>query len=148
MIVASAAVLMLLAFGAAAPEPRDSGAESRSVAVRQQIVIRVSRGVRPAPPAGASLIRWKELRGPRCVPAGAIAGATMLGPNSVDLVLRDNRRVRAVLERRCPALDYYYGFYVDATEDGQVCAERDFVRSRIGGECQIDEFRSLRAVRP
>lgn len=143
-----AAALMLFAFAAAADESRRPAPEPGTVTVRQQIIVRVSRGARPAPPPGASLIRWQESRGPRCVPVGAIAGATMLGPNSVDLVLRDNRRVRAKLEQRCPALDYYYGFYVEPNADGQVCAERDFVRSRIGGECRIDEFRRLRPIRP
>ena len=71
-------------------------------------------------------------------------GATLLGQDSVDLILRDSSRIRAHLERRCPALDYYYGFYVSATPDGMICADRDSIRSRVGGECQIDQFRSLR----
>ena len=118
-----------------------------SVTVRQQFIIRVQRGPRLATPAGASPISWRESRGPRCVAASRIAGATLLGQNSVDLVLRDNSRVRARLEQSCPALDYYYGFYVNATEDGRICADRDVIRSRVGGQCQIDEFKLLSAER-
>ena len=77
-----------------------------------------------------------------------LIGATLLSQNSVDLILRDNSRVRARLQRTCPALDYYRGFYINATEDGRICADRDSIHSRAGGECQIDSFRALTAERP
>lgn len=150
MILVGAAALFLLAFGGGGSDkqPRPRPPQGASITVRQQIIIRVPSGVRRVTPAGASLIRWNESRGPRCVAAGRIVGATLLSQNSVDLIFRDNSRVRARLERRCPALDYYRGFYVNATEDGQICADRDSIRSRTGGECQIDQFRVLRAARP
>ena len=53
----------------------------------------------------------------------------------------------SALERRCPALDYYNGFYMSATPDGLICADRDSIRARTGGECRIDSFRTLRAAR-
>lgn len=148
MMLATAVALMLFGWGASTAEPRPDSVGERSVRVRQQIIIRVARGPSPRAPAGGSLLRWKEGGKVTCVEAERIAGATMLGPKSFDLVLQDNRRVRAKMGRRCPALDYYYGFYVPGTEDGRICADRDFVRSRMGGECQIDEFRALRPVRP
>jgi len=147
MIVAGAAALLLLVFGGgqSARQPRPQA----GVAVRHQIIIQVPRGrARQVATAGASLIRWRESDGPRCVPANAIIGATLLGQNSVDLIMRDSSRLRARLESRCPALDYYRGFYVNATEDGRICADRDSIRSRAGGECQIDTFRTLRPERP
>ena len=147
MILAAAAAWLLFSFGGTA-EQQSGESGGSAVTVRQQLIIRVQRGTRPNPPAGASLIEWRESRGPRCVPAARIAGATLLGQNSVDLILRDHSRIRARLERRCPALDYYYGFYVNATEDGQICADRDFIRSRVGGQCQIDSFLALTPVRP
>ncbi len=146
MIMTGAAALLLLAIHGASAESRAEKTRFAQVTVRQQIIIRVPRGARQVVPTGASLIHWREEDGPRCVSAESILGATMLGPNSVDLVMRDNSRVRAELENRCPALDYYYGFYVDATEDGRICAGRDFIRSRVGGECRIDEFHALRPV--
>ena len=143
MILAGAAALLAYAFaGADAQAP-----ERPSVTVRQQFIIRVQRGPRMAVPRGAAPIEWQESRGPRCVSASRIAGATLIGQDSVDLILRDNSRVRARLERRCPALDYYYGFYVNATADGQICEDRDVIRSRVGGQCQIDQFRALTPVR-
>ena len=141
--------MMLLAFAGGDDRARSQPPQLRgSVMVRQQIIIRVPAGVRRVAPAGASLIQWHERRGPRCIAASRIVGASLLGQNSVDLILRDNSRIRARLEQSCPALDYYYGFYVNATEDGNICADRDVIRSRAGGACQIDQFRMLTPARP
>lgn len=147
MILAQAAALVMLVLGTAGDAPPARGVQYARVTVRQQIIVRVpQRG--PAQPAGASLVQWREGRGPRCVPARAVIGASALGRNSVDLVLRDRSRVRVRLESNCPGLDFYRGFYVSGTEDGMICADRDALRSRMGGQCEIDQFRSLTAVRP
>ena len=145
MILTGAAALLLLAFGSSQERPR--APQPGAVTVRHHLIIRVTRGVSRAAPAGASPMNWREGRGPRCVSTQQIVGATLLGQDSVDLILRDSSRIRAHLQRRCPALDYYYGFYVSATPDGMICADRDSIRSRVGGECQIDQFRSLRPAR-
>lgn len=113
------------------------------VTMRQQIIVRVPARPRASRPAGRP-IEWKEGKGPKCVSARSIAGATLLGRNSVDLIFRDNSRVRAKLEKSCPALDYYHGFYISPNSDGMICADRDAIRSRMGGECEIERFRSLR----
>lgn len=113
--------------------------------VRQQIIVRMPVGRRGARAPNA--VEWKEGKRIECVSVKAIAGATLLGRNSVDLVLRDNSRIRAKLERSCPALDYYHGFYISPGADGKICADRDSIRSRVGGACEIDAFRALRAVR-
>jgi len=145
MILAGAAALLLLAWGGGQSGPRPPA--EAGLSVRHQIIVRVSRGGPAAAPAGAAPVRWRESRGPRCVAARQVLGATLLGQDSVDLVLRDNRRLRARLERRCPALDYYRGFYIQMAEDGRICADRDSIRSRAGGECRIDQFRALTAER-
>lgn len=141
-----AGVLALLLVGMIAPAPEaapDSDqTEYAQLIVRKQIVIRSIR-LRPVAP-GPESSEWKEGKGPKCVPAHAIAGASLLGQDSVDLILRNRSRIRAELESACPALDYYYGFYILPGPDGLVCADRDAVRSRMGGECAIDRFRSLR----
>jgi hypothetical protein len=149
MIPAGAAALLLLAFTGDEERRRPAPQPPGFINVRhQQIIIRVQGGVRPIAPAGGSLIQWREGRGPRCVSAGRVIGAARLAQNGFDLVLRDNSRIRARLERRCPALDYYRGFYINATEDGRICADRDSIRSRAGGECQIEQFHSLHPTRP
>jgi hypothetical protein len=146
LIIAGIAAWFLFAF--TSEEPPRAPAETGGSVFRQQIMIRFPRGQRGAVQASSTMTQWRESRGPRCLSASRIVGATLLGQDSVDLILRDNRRVRARLESRCPALDFYRGFYVNATEDGQICADRDMLRSRAGGQCQIDQFRMLTALSP
>ncbi len=64
------------------------------------------------------------------------------GPDSVDILLRNRQRIRAKLDNDCEGLDFYGGLYLQ-TEDGQLCAKRDVIRSRMGGTCRIDKFRML-----
>src|SRR3546814_21127398 len=89
------------------------------MSIRRQIIIRVPVRVRKAAP-DAPKVEWTESRGPDCVEAKSIAGAALLGQNSVDLLLRDSSRIRAKLENSCPALDYYYGFYISPHADGRI----------------------------
>jgi hypothetical protein len=78
---------------------------------------------------------------------GDIVGGALVSQDSFDLLLRDRTRVRAKLDKSCPALDYYYGFYIRQTADGKICADRDSIRSRMGGQCEIDRFRTLKAAK-
>jgi hypothetical protein len=143
MILAGATALLMLIFGGG-QERRPAPPAQGTISVRhQQIIVRVPSGARQLTPAGASLIQWRESRGPRCVSASRLVGATLLREDSVDLILRDNSRIRARLQSSCPALDYYRGFYINATDDGRICADRDAIRSRAGGECEIEEFSLL-----
>ena len=149
MIDWSAAALLLATLGSAPAEPSPADPiQFAQVVIREQILVRVPMRLRQAQERAPSPVEWKEGRGPKCLSMRSLAGATLLGPNSVDLILNDRSRVRARLEKSCPALDYYYGFYIRPNADGQICAERDVIRSRMGGQCQIDQFRSLTAVRP
>lgn len=141
---ALAAAGLLLAAGGAAPAAPDQYAQ---LVVREQIMVRLT----PALPGPSGLqpatIEWKEKKGPKCVPARQVVAASMAGPSSVDLILRDRTRLRAKLDTSCPALDYYYGFYVTPSADGMICADRDAIRSRMGGQCGIDRFKTLRLTR-
>jgi hypothetical protein len=146
---AAATALPLVAAASAAEPSADRTPPADQYAqlvVNERIMIRTMR-LRESLPADPPQTKWKESHGPKCVPVRSIAGAALIGQNSVDLILRDNRRVRARLERSCPALDYYYGFYITPNPDGQVCADRDVIRSRMGGACQIDKFRSLKVAK-
>ena len=165
MIRAGLAALLTLAFGGdgavdgAGKDKQPARPQiSGTITFHQQIIIvRTPAPARPGNAAAASSsagaaadssrIRWEEHRGPRCVAWSQIAGSGLIGQNSVDLVFRDATRIRAQLERHCPALDYYSGFYLAATPDGLICADRDSIRARTGGQCQIDGFLTLRAAR-
>ncbi len=146
MLKWGAGALLLLVAGAGEPPPAGPGAAPAQYAqllVREQIVVRV-RGRQASGEAAPA--RWKESKGPKCVSAKGILAAALTSQDSVDLIMRDKRRIRARLESRCPALDYYYGFYITPNSDGMICEDRDRIRSRVGGQCGIDRFRSLEAV--
>lgn len=143
MIARGAGLLLALTAGSW-PAEAEGPVQLAQVTVRQQIIVRVPMRPRPGPVGPP--VEWKEGKGPKCVPARDIAGATMLTRDSVDLVLRDNSRVRARLETSCPALDYYHGFYINPAADGRICADRDTIRSRMGGTCQIENFKALTPV--
>jgi hypothetical protein len=146
---AAALLALVLAVSASAPVAwAQTQAQTRNaqLTIREQLIIRVP--VRsPQMTPSAAMFRWKEHRGPRCLPLRAIAAAAHVEPKSVDFILRDRRRVRARLDKRCPDLDRRYGFYITPNSDGQLCVERDTIRTRIGGQCDIERFRSLEAVR-
>jgi hypothetical protein len=144
MILWSVAALLWLAGGSAGGEDPPRPMQLAQLVVREQIVVRISP-MRPAAPAQSN-VAWKEGKKVRCVAARSLAGATLVSRDSVDFIMRDNSRVRARLAKSCPALDYYSGFYITPNEDGMVCADRDSVRSRMGGECEIERFRTLTAI--
>ena len=147
LLLATAPLLAALAAGVSA-SAADDEAQGLPAGVRiaqssitlRSMIVRVPVPRATAVPAPQ---RWRERRGPKCVPLAGIAGAQIVEEESVDLILRGGRRVRAELDRACPALDYYSGFYLRPTADGQVCADRDTVHARSGGACQIERFRLL-----
>lgn len=144
-VAVAAAMLAAPPVADAGPPPAGIGRIAMEVLqlTVQRIVIRVPR--RNQQTAASSNLDWRESAGPRCIPARQIAGAVPTASN-VDLIMRDNSRIRAHLGQRCAALDYYRGLYVDANRDGQLCAGRDEIRSRMGGQCGIVQFRALRPV--
>lgn len=117
----------------------------QSVTIQQQVIVRVPR--LPSGPTQATALKpatWTEgKKGPKCIALASLAGALITQPRSVDLVQLGGARVRAKIDKRCPALDYYSGFYLRPTPDGQICAGRDPVRTRAGRACEIDRFRTL-----
>ena len=122
--------------GVAGPSASDAPVVRRMI-VRDEILVYVPIALRRAP-----LIEWTERKGPRCLPAAAIAGASLAGPSAIDFVLRDRSRVRARLDSDCDGLDFYGSFYVEP-RGAKVCAKRDEIRSRVGGSCRIERFRTL-----
>jgi hypothetical protein len=115
--------------------------------IRQRVLIRV-----PRMPVARSLpvpkpVRWEEKKGPKCIPAAALAGAIVTARDRIDLVLRGGKRVRARLDDECRSLDFYSGFYLKPAADGMVCAGRDTFRARSGATCPIGRFRMLEQKR-
>ena len=100
----------------------------RRVVIHDEVILRIP--VRPQAVAGD---RMGGAKGPQMRRAGRIAGAMLSGPSSIDFVLRDRQRVRAIMDSECPALDFYGGFYLQP-DDESICAKRETIRSRVGGK--------------
>jgi hypothetical protein len=124
-------------FGLAQDPPSPQQQVVRRVVINEELVISIP--IRPRP---SQKVEWAEHKGPKCIPAERIAGAMLSGPSSIDFVLRDRSRVRAVMDDECPALDFYKGFYLQP-DDERICAKRETIRSRVGGTCRIERFRRL-----
>ena len=123
-------------FGMAGDPPPQPPAVRR-VWIRDELVISI-----PIRPRSPQRVDWIEKKGPKCIGTEQLAGAMWSGPSSIDFVLRDRSRVRAVMDDECPALDFYRGFYLQP-DDERICAKRETIRSRVGGTCRIERFRRL-----
>ncbi|WP_310475559.1 DUF6491 family protein [Sandarakinorhabdus sp.] len=73
----------------------------------------------------------------RCIAVNAVAGAQLYGDRAIELTMRGGRRWRLHLAQDCPALSFYQGFYYQQKKTGQICAGRDAIGARSGGECAI-----------
>jgi hypothetical protein len=111
----------------------------------QHVVIRIPRMPEPDRPPAPLMPppTWDEKGGPKCLASEDLVAATIPTSDSVDLLLRDGERMRAKLDKKCRALDFYTGFYVEGGRDGRVCARRDTIRTRSGDDCGIDKFKRL-----
>jgi hypothetical protein len=123
------------AANATAPPPQPI--QFAQVIFHSRVVVRIEAARVPA------ITNWVEKKGPHCINLSDVQGTAVIVANSVDIALRGADRMRMRFQRSCPGLDYYSGFYVVPNKDGKICAGRDVVRDRAGGECAIDKFRKL-----
>lgn len=141
-LIAVASLMLVLASANSLDVPRGGG----SRLVQSQIIIQRTTIVRV--PAAATFpaitaVKWKEKGAPKCIKWSNLAATVVSSPNTIDLIVKGGTRYRVRLEKSCSAIDFYQGFYVKATQDGQICKGRDSVHSRAGGECGIDKFKTL-----
>ena len=125
--------------------------------IEQQLIIRVPArrsqlndfAASPAPSRRATdlPVVWKEKKAPKCVAMRNILGMQAVQRDSIDLITRQKQRLRAQLNRGCRALDFYAGFYMQGSKDGQLCEDRDQIHARTGAKCEIDKFRLMVPVR-
>ncbi len=83
----------------------------------------------------------------RCLAMGGMAGAQMFGDRAMEVSMKDGRRYRLFFARECPALSFYQGFYYRRQKAGQLCAGRDAIGARSGGECQIASIIPVRRIK-
>lgn len=82
----------------------------------------------------------------RCVSVQNLAGAQLFGDRAIELTMQGGQRYRLFLAQECPALSFYQGFYYRRQRAGQLCAGRDVVGARSGGECPIASIIKVRSV--
>jgi len=134
-----ALLLSLSAWVGAMADARAPLRVAHRMVIRDEIVIHV-----PIAQRRLHQFTWVERKGPKCLSAAMIAGAVMAKGASIDFVLRDRTRVRAIFDSDCAGLDFYGSLYVEP-QGGAVCAKREEIRSRAGSTCRIERFRSLQA---
>ncbi len=125
--------------------------------IEQQLIIRVPArrsqlndfAASPTPSRRATELPvvWKEKKAPKCVSMRNIMGMQAVQRDSIDLITRQKQRLRAQLNRGCRALDFYAGFYMQGSKDGQLCEDRDQIHARTGAKCEIDKFKLMVPVR-
>lgn len=118
------------------------------VRIEQRMIIRIAprapgRDSFAPPPMRAAPPRFNERKMARCVPVGGIAGVQIQSDERLLLHMRDRRLVGASLDKACSARDFYSGFYIEQTGDGQLCAGRDMIHSRAGATCSISRLREM-----
>lgn len=139
---------------AIAPPPEPPAAPYWQVIIEQQLIIRVPAKRTPltnfsSSPTPRTRMRddlpivWKEKKAPKCIAMRNIRGMQAVQRDSIDLITRQNQRLRAQLNRGCRALDFYAGFYMKGNKDGQLCEDRDEIHARTGARCEIDKFRLM-----
>ena len=112
---------------------------SGGMVYRSRTIVRIA----PPPAAETRTRKWKESKAAKCQPLRDIAAAVSSTSDHMDLVMRNRTRIRTKFKRGCRGDDFYAGFYVEPSEDGMLCADRDSVRARTGMTCRIDQFRRL-----
>ena len=93
---------------------------------------------RPAPPRSGRN---------RCFGVDNLAAAQLFGDRAIELTMRNGRRYRMFFARECQALSFYQGFYYRRHKAGQLCAGRDVIGARSGGECPIASILPVRQFR-
>ncbi|GAA4040218.1 hypothetical protein [Parerythrobacter jejuensis] len=122
------------------------------VRIERRVVIRVS----PARPSNAAVLadlprrfpdRFAERKMGKCFPMRSVAAVQTGGASRLILFLRDRRMISAQLEKACRARDFYSGFYVEPSDDGNLCINRDKLQSRTGAKCELSRIRQMVPVR-
>ena len=130
--------------------------ELGQVRIEQRVIIRISPSSAAAREhmmanfrnESTSRTSYQQERLKGCVSISAIAAVQPeTSKNRLLLFMRDRRVLSASLERACNADDFYSGFYVERSEDGQICAKRDKLQSRAGASCRMSRLNKLVAER-
>lgn len=128
---------------------------AHQVRIEERVIIRISPSSAAARermmallPRRPSATRFQEEKLDGCVPIEGILGVQPAQQqNRLLLFMRDRRILTAALERACNADDFYSGFYIERSRDGQLCSRRDKLQSRAGASCKVAQLNRLVALR-
>ena len=126
--------------------PRPAGANQ--VRIEGRVILRISPAPAPmrqslmAEATPASRPRLVERPFAKCVEAKRIGGVAERGDRLM-LFLRDRRTLSAQLEKGCSPREFYQGFYMEPSDDGMLCVDRDRLMSRSGAKCQVSRLREM-----
>ena len=137
----------------AAPPPAWRAPPAGQVRIEQSLTIRITPGT-PRVPSDMLVElqqeeippRFVERKHGKCVATSGIAAVDSASGNRLLLFLRDSRILSATLDKSCNARDFYSGFYVERSGDGQICVNREKLQSRSGASCKLKALRELVAV--
>ncbi len=132
-------------------QPWQNQSDPMQVRIQQRVVVRIS----PAQPRSSLVAdlprqlstRLVERKMGKCIPLRDVLAVQTGGPSKLILYLRDRQMISAQLDKACSARDFYSGFYVEPSKDGNLCVSRDELQSRSGAKCELSAFRRLEAVR-
>lgn len=127
---------------------------AQQVRIEERVIIRIA----PSAPASrdrlmslqqqAARTSYHEEKLDGCIPVSAIAGVQPApAQNRLLLFMRDRRVLSAALEKACRPEDFYSGFYVERSRDGQLCSKREKLQSRAGASCRVSQLNRLVAGR-
>ena len=125
----------------------DGEAIQYQVRIEQRLIIRVSPRRSPArqnmnaPAQRPTKVVEKKMG--KCVKMNGIAGVQSSRDNRLLLYMRDQRIIAASLEKACRARDFYSGFYVEPSKDGNLCVQRDKLQTRTGVKCKLSNLKQL-----
>ena len=125
---------------------------ARQVRIERRVILRISpqpsdirRGALSQLSPQAIPPRLVERPFARCIDAADIVGVSSERSRLV-MYMRDRKILTAELEKACTPRDFYLGFYVERSEDGKLCVDRDRLLSRAGAKCRISRLNRLVAA--
>lgn len=124
-------------------------ANSEQVRIERRIILRISpvsgaarESLAADAPRAQPNMRVVERAMGKCVESANIGGVADRGDRLL-MFMRDRRTIAAKLEKGCSPRDFYRGFYMERSDDGKVCVQRDRLLSRSGAKCQVARFSEL-----
>jgi len=150
---------VILGFDPDSEAPFDTLQRARQPALQSQVRIERRVVIRIGPAASQARrqmmselprrpmrTRYEEVDHGNCIDAEDVIGVQPTNDNRLLFFTGADQILAASLEDGCSARAFYAGFYIERSDDGQLCVARDRLQSRAGASCEVGEFTRLVAV--